>query len=167
MRVFEEKQRFNQWWLYAIFIMVQAVLIIAIYKNSDGFTNFHSPVLVLSFLAATIPMLLILSMQLETRIDHEGISIKFIPLGFSKKFFSWKEIDKCFIRKYKPLVEYGGYGIRGISRKKAYNVSGNLGIQIVTRGNKSFLIGTRKPEEARAVIKNYEHKTHSHLNNQK
>jgi|SRR5690606_5898190 len=158
MRVFVEKQRFNQWWLYAIYILVLVVLIAGIYKNSDGFTNFHSPVLVLMLLVASIPMGFILYMQLETRIDNEGITVKFIPLGFSKKFFSWKEIDKCFLRKYKPLVEYGGYGIRGIGRKKAYNVSGNIGIQIVTRDNKSFLIGTMQPEEAQAVIKTYEHK---------
>src|SRR5690606_21413521 len=158
MRIFKEKQRFHQWWLYAIFIPVLAVLITGIYKNSDGFTNFHSPGLVLSLVAAVIPMLLIIYMQLETRIDNEGITAKFIPLGFTKKFFAWNEIEKCFIRKYKPLSEYGGYGIRHMGRKKAYNISGNIGIQIVTRDKKTFLIGTRKPEEAQAVIRNYEHK---------
>lgn len=164
MRVFEEKQRFNQWWLYIIFIPVLIVLLMGIYRNSEGFTNFHSPLIVLFLIAAVIPMLLILSMQLETRINHEGISAKFIPFGFSKKFFPWKEMDQCFIRKYKPLSEYGGYGIRGLGGRKAYNVSGNIGIQIVTRDKKSFLIGTNKPEKARAVIKNYEHKINAQFN---
>mgnify|MGYP006896871257 CR=1 FL=1 len=159
MRVFKEKQRFNQWWLYAIYILVLAVLITAIYKNSDGFTNFHSPFLVLLLLIASIPMGFILYMQLETRIDNEGISVKFIPLGFSKKSFSWNEIDECYVRKYNPFVEYGGWGIRGSSRRKAYNVSGYLGIQIVTIDKKKFLIGTQKPEAARAVLSQYEHKT--------
>ncbi len=158
MRVFEEEQRFNQWWLYAIFILVVAVLLIGIYKNSDGFTNFHSPLLVLSLLAAAIPMVVILWMQLITRIDNEGIRVKFSPLGFSEKFFSWNEIEQCYLRKYNPLIEYGGWGIRGFGRKRAYNVSGNLGIQIVTRDKKTFLIGTKSPDKARAVIKNYEHK---------
>lgn len=162
MKVFKEKQRFNQWWLYAIFILVLAVLGTGMYKNSDGFTNFHSPILILLLLAATIPMALILWMELITRIDKEGISVKYSPFGSSHKFFSWKDIEECYIRKYNPLLEYGGYGIRGIGRKKAYNVSGNLGIQIVTRDKKNFLIGTRKPEEAREVIKNYEHKINLH-----
>ena len=77
-------------------------------------------------------------MQLETRIDNEGISLKFLPLGFSKKSFSWKEIDECYVRKYNPFVEYGGWGIRGSSRRKVYNVSGYLGIQIVTKDKKKF-----------------------------
>lgn len=164
MRVFEEKQRFNQWWLYAIYIMVLIVLITAIYKNSDGFTNFHSPLLVLLLLAGTIPMAVILYKQLETRIDSEGIRVKFSPLGFSEKFFSWKEIEDCYVRKYSPVAEYGGWGIRSLGKKKAYNVSGNLGIQIVTRDKKRFLIGTRKPDAARAVIKNYQHKINTHPN---
>lgn len=164
MRVFEEKQRFNQWWLYAIYIMVLIVLITGIYKNSDGFTNFHSPLLVLLLLAGTIPMAVILYKQLETRIDSEGIRVKFSPLGFSEKFFPWKEIDDCYVRKYSPVAEYGGWGIRSLGKKKAYNVSGNLGIQIVTRDKNRFLIGTRKPDAARAVIKNYQHKINAHPN---
>jgi hypothetical protein len=100
----------------------------------------------------------ILYMQLETRIDNEGISLKFLPLGFSKKSFSWKEIDECYVRKYNPFVEYGGWGIRGSSRRKVYNVSGYLGIQIVTKDKKKFLIGTQKPDAARAVLKHYQHK---------
>ena len=165
MRVFKEKQRFNQWWLYAIYALVVAVLLIGISKNTDGFTSFHNPVLVLILLAATIPMGLILWMQLETRIDNEGIRVKYIPFGFSEKFFSWKEIEKCYVRKYNPLIEYGGWGIRSLGRKKAYNVSGNLGIQIVTRDKKNFLIGTSQPQAARAVIKNYEHKIHEKFRN--
>lgn len=165
MRVFKEKQRFNQWWLYAIFILVLAVIFMAIYKNSDGFTNFHSPILILFLILATLPIFLILSMQLITRIDHEGISVKFFPFRSSPRFYSWKDIDECYIRKYNPLLEYGGYGIRGLGWKKAYNVSGNRGIQIVTRDKKNFLIGTRMPEEAQAAIKNYTHKTNLHLNN--
>ncbi len=164
MRIFEEEQRFNPWWLFAIYALVLTVLITGIYKNSDGFTNFHSPVLVLSFIAAMIPMGVILSMKLKTRIDHEGIRVKYIPLGFSKKFFSWGEIEDCYVRKYNPLTEYGGYAFRSLGWRKGYNVAGNLGIQIVTHGKKNFLIGTNEPNAARAVIKNYEYKIKSESN---
>lgn len=160
MRVFEEKQRFNQWWLYAIFALVLTVLLIAIYQNTDGLTNFRNPVLILGLLAATLPIGLILWMQLETRIDKEGIRVKYVPFRSSQKFFPWKEMEQCYVRKYNPLIEYGGWGMRGLGIKKAYNVTGNLGIQIVTRDKKNFLIGTKHPDDARAVIKNYKHKTH-------
>lgn len=165
MRVFEERQRFNQWWLYAIFLVILVAIFTGIFRDTDGFSNFDNPVLVLVLLAGVIPMALILYMQLETRIDGEGIKVMFVPFGFSKRFFSWKEMEKCYVRKYNPLVEYGGWGMKGIGNKKAYNVAGNLGIQIVTRENKTFLVGTRNPDAARAVIKNYEHKIGRKTNN--
>ena len=159
MRVFEEKQRFNQWWLYAIFALVIAVLIGGIYKDFEGFQNFDNPVQFLFSLAALLPMAFILFLRQDTRIDSEGITTKFYPMGFSRKFFAWKKIEKVYVRKYSPIAEYGGWGIRGIGRKKAYNVAGNLGIQIVTIDKKKFLIGTQKPDAARAVLKQYQHKT--------
>src|SRR5690606_20858198 len=100
MRVFEEKQRFNQWYLYVIFAVVIIAILVGIFRDTDGFSNFDNPILVLGLLAGLIPMALILYMQLETRIDGEGIKVKFAPFGFSKKFFSWKEIEKCYVRKY-------------------------------------------------------------------
>jgi hypothetical protein len=158
MRVFKEKQRFNQWWLYAIFALVIVVIIGGIYKESEGFQNFEDPLFVLFSLAAFLPMAFILFLRQDTRIDSEGITTKFYPMGFSRKYFAWKEIEKVYVRKYSPLAEYGGWGIRGIGRKKAYNSAGNLGIQIVTIDKKTFLIGTQKPDAARAVLNQYQHK---------
>ncbi|MGM1055559.1 MAG: hypothetical protein ACQEWG_06705 [Bacteroidota bacterium] len=158
MRVFEEKQRFNQWWLYAIFALVITVIVGGIHKDSEGFQNFDNPGSVLFSLAALLPMAFILFLRQDTRIDSQGITTKFFPMGFSRKFFAWKEMEKVYVRKYSPLTEYGGWGIRGIRRKKAYNSAGNLGIQIVTIDKKTFLIGTQKPEAARVVLNQYQHK---------
>lgn len=162
MRVFEEKQRFNQWWLYAICALAFFILIGSIYKNSRGFRSFENPVLVLFLLAAMVPIAFIFILRQDTRIDREGITTKFYPLGFSRKFFPWKNISEVYIRQYSPIAEFGGWGIRGTKRKKAYNVAGNVGIQIVTTEKEKFLIGTQKPDAARAVIKNYQNKTNNY-----
>ncbi len=164
MKIFEEKQRFNQWWLYAIFALVITVIVGGMYKDSEGFQDFDNPVFVLFSLAALFPMALILFLRQDTRIDSKGITTKFFPLGFSRKFFPWEKIDEIYIRKYSPIAEYGGWGIRGIGRKKAYNVAGNFGIQIVTKDKKKFLIGTQNPDAARAVLLNYSHKINNKSN---
>ncbi len=158
MRVFEEKQRFNQWWLYAAYALVVIVLIGGIYKNSEGFKNFDNPGLILFFIAAMFPMAFILILRQDTRIDPEGITTNYFPLGFSRRFFPWKKIEEVYVRKYSPIAEYGGWGIKGSRRNRAYNAAGNLGIQIVTTDKEKFLIGTQKPDAARAVLKHYQHK---------
>ncbi|NQX76517.1 MAG: hypothetical protein HRT75_02160 [Gilvibacter sp.] len=71
---------------------------------------------------------------------------------------SWDEIESLYVREYSPIGEYGGWGYRlsfSKSTGRAYNVSGNLGIQIELKNGKRVLVGTRKKEEAEAVINYY------------
>lgn len=111
-------------------------------------------------LLITVPLVFaLLSLRLETRIDEKGVFTRFRPFGFTKKFYPWNEIKKIYIRTYDPVSEYGGWGMRGLKEnKKAYIVSGNTGIQVVSRRGEEFLVGTQKAEEAENVINHY-HKT--------
>lgn len=100
--------------------------------------------------------ILIFILNLETRINSKGISAGFEPLPFFRRNYNWDEIQECYVRTYAPVSEYGGWGIRGFGRAKAYNVSGNKGIHIITKNNERFLIGTEKPDLARrAINKNF------------
>jgi len=112
-----------------------------------------------SLIAPVISLLvfvLIFILNLATRINNKGISAGFRPLPFFRRNYNWDEIKECYIRTYAPVSEYGGWGIKGFGRAKAYNVSGNKGIQIITKNNERFLIGTEKPDLARrAINKNF------------
>lgn len=110
-------------------------------------------------LAITIPLVFALAyVRLETRIDKDGLSAQFWPFKFTKKTFTWKEIEKCYVRKFNPVKEYGGWGIRGLGRnKKAYHIFGTNGIQIKTKRGRDFLIGTQRPKAAEDIINLYNH----------
>lgn len=71
------------------------------------------------------------------------------------KKISWDRISKAFVRQYNPITEYGGWGLRlGLLGKgKAFNVSGNKGLQLVYDNGKRFLLGTQRPEEVERVLK--------------
>jgi len=89
------------------------------------------------------------SLKLEVWIDQEGIHYRFFPLIFKNKLISTVEIQRFEIRKYKPILEYGGWGVRrGFGRKwqRAYNVSGNIGLQLYLTNGKKVLFGTQKPQ---------------------
>ncbi len=89
-------------------------------------------------------------MKLVTEVRDDGLDIHFYPL--SRKKIAFNEIKSCEVRTYRPIMEYGGWGIRyGISGK-AYNVSGNQGVQLVLRNNKRLLIGSQRPEELASAI---------------
>ncbi|MRI00386.1 hypothetical protein GH721_07520 [Kriegella sp. EG-1] len=158
MRVFNETQRFNQWWLW---LLLLAILGLVIYQSYHHFSNFEESVknsvgLIIGIFTIVPVILLFVSMRLITAIDEVGIHYQFIPFQFSKKTIRWSEIIECYIRKYKPISEYGGWGFRGtFSKNKAYNVRGNKGIQIELKTKEKILIGTQNEKEVEQVIHRY------------
>lgn len=153
---FQEKQRFKQIWIWLLLIGINAQFVFAIiYQIFLGHPFGNNPMsnmgIAISFIISITLSVLFYFLHLETRIDSKGISVRFFP--FHKQFivYSRKNIKNAYVRTYKPLREFGGWGLRG----GAYNVSGNKGLQIeFTDGNK-FLIGTNKPEEIQEAINKF------------
>ncbi len=55
---------------------------------------------------------------------------------------------------YRPILEYGGWGIRYGLRGRAYNVSGNRGLRVELTNGKHILFGSAKPEELKLALDN-------------
>lgn len=143
--LFTEKQRFTQWWLWLIMILVVA-------------SAFYYEESTLEMAVALIIPIFLFVLSLETEISKEGISVRFFPFHLKKKFFSWDEIAKAEVREYSPLLEYGGWGIRRGKSGVAYNVKGNMGLQLVLKSGKKILIGTQKTEELKQILVERENK---------
>ena len=152
--LFEESQRFNQWWIWAIILGVMCVSVYALMETIQmgeslfNWTNF----------SGLIPVFIIpglfYSLALKTRVEENGIYVRFIPFHLKEIFIAWDQLDECYIRTYNPLGEYGGggikYGLGGAG--KVYNVSGNQGLQLVFKDGARLLIGTKKPQELQEII---------------
>lgn len=157
MNFFLEKQ-FVKWWWLIMFILAIIVIVIgtAFYTTLNTEEDTAVVVSLISILIAAPVVFALLYLSLETRIDEKGILTYFRPFGFTRRFFPWEEVRKCYVRKYDPVVEYGGWGLRGVGQKsKAYNIWGNQGIQIITRDDRDFLIGTQEPDAAQNIITKY------------
>lgn len=148
---FTEKQRFTQWWLWLLF---SAVMIYTIYNFIEDLQYFSTLELAISIIIPILVIILLLIIRLETKIDEHGISVRFFPFQITFRYYLWRNIKKAYVRKYPPLGEYGGWGIRqGLFGKgKAYNVKGNQGLQIILNDEKKVLIGTQKFEEIGAFL---------------
>lgn len=148
---FYEIQRFRQWWIWLILIFV---LGIAIFNFIDSRKYFSPGELTASSAVTLIIFLLFFIIKLETKIDELGIRVRLFPFHLQYKYFPWKTIDKAFIREYSAITEYGGWGLRmGMFGKgKAYNTSGNMGLQIVFKDGKKLLIGTQNSNEIKQYL---------------
>lgn len=155
---FNETQRFRQWWIYLVIVISLGAWIYAVsasIHSADSEKVSSDITLILTGLVPVLLVILILVLRLETKIRNTGIYFRFKPLQFREKHIRPEDINSFEVRKYKPILEYGGWGYRTgrIKSGKAYNVSGNIGLQLYLKNGKKLLIGTKKPLEIEKAMK--------------
>jgi hypothetical protein len=141
----------NAFFLYAICCRFFGVEAIGNVASDDTY--------VWAFFTAVLPItLFFLSIRLDTVIQEDGIHVLFFPIQWKLKAYPWEEIQECYVRTYRPLTEYGGWGYRiGLFESGgALNVSGKEGIQLELKNGKRLLIGTQRPEDAKEALQKLE-----------
>jgi hypothetical protein len=150
--LFTERQRFKQWWLWLILLGINGLFLFGVFKQVIGGQQFgdnsmsNAGLLITTGLTIALTILLV-NFRLDTTIKKDGIYVRFFPFHLKFKYYNWDSLTKSFIRQYSPLSEYGGWGLRGLSKNRALSVSGDKGLQLEFKDNKRLLIGTNKPEE--------------------
>ncbi|MEO6819789.1 MAG: DUF6141 family protein [Ginsengibacter sp.] len=150
--LFSESQRFKKWWIYVltlgVFLFTSYAFIRQVVLHQPFIDNpISNKALVGSLISSLIIILLLLSIRLQTRIQNDGIYIRFFPFMLSYRHYAWHELSACYVRQYSPLAEFGGWGYRFGSGGKAFNISGNNGLQLDFVTKKRLLIGTQCPLE--------------------
>jgi len=91
--------------------------------------------------------------RLITEVRKDGLYLKYIP--FHRKFLrlDWNEIKSFKACQYRPLRDYGGWGIRYGRGGKAYNVRGSRGVFFQLANGKTLLVGSQEAEKLAAEIR--------------
>lgn len=64
-----------------------------------------------------------------------------------------RHIARAYARRYHPLKEYGGWGIRQGRDGRAFTISGKEGVQLVLRSGTRVLVGSRQAAELASAIR--------------
>ena len=166
--LFTERQRFRQWWLWLILLSINGFFLFTLFQSflaveraggfSDGFSWSESPMnepsLWIAAAVTTCLTLFFAFLRLDTTIKKDGIYVRFFPFHRNSRFYSWDTLTKSFIRQYSPIAEFGGWGLRlgGLGKVKAYNIAGDMGLQLEFSNHSKLLIGTNKPKEMEKAI---------------
>ena len=151
--LFNEEQRFTQWWLWLILISIGILPVVGIFKQlflGEEFGDKSMSDFGLIFFAVFVFALLglFLMMRLKTEIDQSEIRVSFFP--FVKKSVKWREIKKAEVLNYGFV---GGWGIRlSFKYGTVYNIKGNMGLAIELRNGKRFVIGTQREKELGSIV---------------
>jgi hypothetical protein len=156
--LFEEEQRFIGTW---VMIPILAVMVVGWYflvrqvLMSEPVGNQPADdwgIVIVWLVAGIVVPLLFVSLKLTVRVQPEEIYIRFSPLF--KRTIPTGEVKSCAMRTYRPLLEYGGWGVRCSGKRgMAYNVSGNEGAQLELTNGKKVLIGSQRANELAAAIR--------------
>ena len=150
--LFSETQKFRQWWLWILLMGWDVIIFYGVYKQVITGRTFgdkpssNTELLIIATISLLVTILF-LAIRLDTQIKKDGVYVKFFPLHVKFRHYPWAQLSKCYVRKYSPLAEFGGWGLRIGFSGKAYNISGNQGLQLEFTNNKKLLIGTKKPKE--------------------
>ena len=151
--LFRETQYFRQLWLWALVLFISLISLYGAFQQlilGKPFGNNPSPDSVMVVLAVIFGIILPLFMyktNLTTEVRENGLYFRYFPFHLSFHRIANEEIRGFEACTYNPIRDYGGWGIRFGKKGKAYNVSGNRGVQLELSKGKPVLLGSQRPEE--------------------
>jgi len=146
--LFKESQRIPIWMFLSMLAKILATVIISLWWFGSWSTSHTISILIVLFFMFMASMI-----DLRTRYTKDGIYFQYFPFHQREYFLKWKEVKVAFTREYKPIWEYGGWGLRFGKNGKVYNLRGNKGLQLKLKSGKALLIGTQKANELKEALK--------------
>jgi hypothetical protein len=138
-------------------VIVGAVAVWAVVavQFGDGGDGGDESVWALSILAVTVgvglPVLFALA-RLTVEVFVDRIDIRYRP--FIRRTISLDSVVAADAVTYRPLREYGGWGLKGWSRRKiAYNVRGDRGVLLTLMDGRTVLLGSQRADDLAASIR--------------
>ncbi len=157
--IFHEEQKFSKWIYLLVLLMivfsVGIIVVVQITESAKGNPPDKGEFLSVFLFGIGVPAaiaILFAVLKLETQVRSDGLYVRFFPIHINFKRFSSEDLSEAYARQYMPMSEYGGWGIKGYGKNKAYNARGNEGVQLVFNNGKRLLIGSQKAQELEEAI---------------
>ena len=150
MTYFHEEQSFRQWWLWALLAIAAVPVVVVLAMRGPVLEVIVVPVIVLAIGA------LFAFARLVVDVDREAITVTFHVLWPTRRI-PLSDVRRAEATRYRPLLDYGGYGVRLGFKGWAYNVSGDEGVLVETMRGARVMIGSQRPKDLEAAIGRAKH----------
>ncbi|MEP6769046.1 MAG: hypothetical protein ABJC61_10280 [Acidobacteriota bacterium] len=118
----------------------------SLYEEAQGFGLWMYAVAAMMILIA----LSVGSLKMKTTVGSDAVTVRFGFLNTTRIPLS--EIARAEAIAYRPVRDYGGWGIRGFGRRRALNVRGDRGVLIVRTNGSTVMIGSQRPRELLSAL---------------
>ena len=145
MTPFREEQRFEWFWT-AMFCVPALIVGCGLYQPVVS-----GALLWPAFAVAVVVAVWFLRLKLETEVRDDGLFICFVWL-WPERTIPGDQVRSVETRTYRPIRDFGGYGVRWAARGIVYHARGNRGARLVLASGERVLIGSQRADElARAI----------------
>lgn len=157
---FVEEQRFRQWWLWLIIAAPVAVAWYGFWRQiiqGESFGNHPAPDWAMWLLWLGVGLVLpwiLYSLALRVEVRQGTLAIRFTTPLFPlfRKTIRLEQVQSAEDVTYRPLRDYGGWGIRFGAKGTAYTMSGSRGVKLRLGAGASILIGSHQADRLADAI---------------
>lgn len=160
--LFREVQKMDQMWIRIVVWVPVVFSWYGAYQQlflRNPFGNNPAPdwmMLVLLLVLGVLFPLIFDSLKMITEVRKDGLYVRFHPFHLSFRSFPFKTVQSYNVMNYRPIRDYGGWGIRYGLKGTAYNVKGNRGVLLeFAEGSKvkKLMIGSQIPEKLSEAVR--------------
>ncbi len=161
--LFEEKQRFTQWWLWLIISLAaiagMSTVAVGLWtqlvqgkpwgdKPMDDQTLVIFSVLMVT--AMCVLLLIFFNAMLEVVVDKNSVSYRYFP-----QMRQWRRLERESIQRIEAVDMFlRGYGLkRDLSGNRSVAVKGTKAVKVILLDGKELIIGTQKPTELLSALR--------------
>jgi len=152
---FREEQRFE--WFWNLVTALPALLVgfglfrqIVLHKpimDEPGSSMLLWP----AFGVTVATFIWFLGIRLVTEVRDDELWIRFYWLR-PAHVIKWNEIAKVEAITYRPIRDFGGWGVRWAPRGILYNTRGNRGVRVYLTTGRRVLVGSQRADELAQAI---------------
>ena len=104
------------------------------------------PSVLVSGLVALVVLLELVFGGLKVELFNDRLRVSLGRIGWIRKTVPYDSIDRLEPVTYRPLREFGGWGVRGFGEKQAWTARGNRALVLHRSDGTRLYVGSEHPE---------------------
>ena len=106
------------------------------------------PVLIIIWLVVGIGFpIALFSMKLTMKMDSQEFSYRLFPLHLNTHSFNLDDIEKMESVFVRPILDFGGWGIRWGRKGKGYIISGRKAVKVSLKAGRPIYFSSDEPDD--------------------
>ena len=118
----------------------------ALYEETQGL-----PLWVYALLFLVLAILVgVLTVRMRTTVTAQEVTVRFGLLGSVRVPLG--EIARAEAVQYRPVRDYGGWGMRGFGRRRVVSARGSRGVLLHRRDGSTLMVGSMEPRRLLSAL---------------